>query len=242
MASVRPSLLLVPEFTEIEWTIRPLLEEWATVRSYDPPYDPRPSELSRADVVAAGLSELDALGGEQAFLVADGWAIATAAHIANKRPDAIAGIACGHARLSNRRDGKNPPINPEVYAAMSQLIENDAPSFVRFGIAQVTGGSVDEDQAQRMLERLPIEHMAEGWAAVTADEPFADLLTDLDCPILLAKHEGCLMSTDEGFAEAAARIPRAETIVVTDAPSTSREFARAVRDFCHRVYDNTSSH
>jgi hypothetical protein len=28
---------LVPEFTELTWTIRPLLEEWADVLSYDPP-------------------------------------------------------------------------------------------------------------------------------------------------------------------------------------------------------------
>jgi hypothetical protein len=34
----RPRLLLVPEFTEVEWTqIRPQLDEWADVASYDPP-------------------------------------------------------------------------------------------------------------------------------------------------------------------------------------------------------------
>jgi hypothetical protein len=39
---------------------------------------------------------------------------------------------------------------------MTQPIDNDASSFVRFGIAQITGGSVDEDLAERMLERLPV--------------------------------------------------------------------------------------
>src|SRR6266545_4835367 len=173
---MRPCLLLVPEFTEVEWTIRPLLEEWATVHSYDPPYELRPSELTRQNLVERGLSELDTLGCERGFLVADGWGIAPAAHIADRRRDRIAGFACGHARLSNRRDGPDPPINPEVYAAMTTLIDNDAPSFVRFGIAQVTGGSVDEEQAERMLERIPLDMMVEGWAALTADEPFSEVL------------------------------------------------------------------
>ena len=33
----RPRLLILPEFTELEWTIIPLLEEWAEVASYDAP-------------------------------------------------------------------------------------------------------------------------------------------------------------------------------------------------------------
>jgi hypothetical protein len=90
----------------------------------------------------------------------------------------------------------------------------------------VTGGSVNEDLAERMLERLPVDAMAEGWAAVTADEPFAEVLTGLECPLLFAKHEGCLMSTDEGFDEAAARIPRAETVGATSTRSSRRQPSR----------------
>ena len=30
----------------------------------------------------------------------------------------------------------------------------------------------------------------------------------LDCPLLFAKHEGCLASTDEGFEDVAATFPR----------------------------------
>ena len=33
----RPRLLLVAEFTELEWAIKPELEEWAEVLSFDPP-------------------------------------------------------------------------------------------------------------------------------------------------------------------------------------------------------------
>jgi hypothetical protein len=74
--------------------------------------------------------------------------------------------------------------------------------------------------------------MAEGWAAVTADEPFAEVMTSLDCPLLFAMHEG-YQSTDEGFDEAIARIPQAETVVVTEAPPTSeRSPKRCVRSAC----------
>jgi len=232
---VRPCLLLVPEFTEIEWTIRPLLERWATVHSFDPPGvgdEPPGRQLSRDDVITRGVAALDAIEANRVFLVADGWAIASAAHIAVDRRAVVAGMALGHARLSHRRDGERAPLNGEIFAAMSQLIESDAAAFVRYGIAQVTRGSVDEEQAERMLQRLPTEHMAESWRALTADEPFGDLLAPLDCPMLLAKHEGCLMSTDEGFEDAAARLPEASTVVVPDGPTASPAFAQALRDFC----------
>jgi hypothetical protein len=238
MRGVRPCVLLVPEFTEVEWTIRPLLEEWATVRSFDPPGigdEPRASNPSREGIVRRGLEEFDRFEGEQTFVIADGWGIATAARIAEARPNALAGLVLGHARLSNRHQGEDAPIRPEVYAAMTQLIETDAPSFVRFGIAQVTRGSVDEDLAERMLERIPTDYMADGWATLTADEAFGDLLASLDVPVLLAKHEACLMSSDEGFDAAVARLPAAETIAVLDPPASSAEFAAAVREFCLRI-------
>jgi pimeloyl-ACP methyl ester carboxylesterase len=174
---MKPCLLLVPEFTEVEWRIRPELQRWATVRSFDPPgvgAEPPSKRFSREAVVRRGLDELDAWAIERVFVVADGWGIPTAAGIVAERPDLVAGMALGHARLSNRRDGDDAPINAEIYAAMSHLIQTDTPSFVRFGIAQVTGGSVDEAHAQEMLARLPTDSMEQGWAALTADDPFAD--------------------------------------------------------------------
>ena len=90
---------------------------------------------------------------------------------------------------------------------MSRLIETDVPSFVRFAIAPVTGGSVDDDHAQAMLARLPTDAIAQGWATLTANNPFADLLSGLT-------------------------FPHAETIAVTDTPTTSAEFVDALRDFC----------
>ena len=33
----RPRILLVPHFSELDWRIKPLLEEWAQVASFDAP-------------------------------------------------------------------------------------------------------------------------------------------------------------------------------------------------------------
>ena len=33
----KPHLFLAPMWTDLEWTIRPLLERWADVGTYDPP-------------------------------------------------------------------------------------------------------------------------------------------------------------------------------------------------------------
>ena len=54
-------------------------------------------------------------------------------------------------------------------------------------------------------------------------------LSRLDGPVLFAQHEGCLASTDEGLADAAATLPRRALVSATDAPLTSFEFAEALR-------------
>src|SRR6266498_2299679 len=132
----RPRLLLVSEFTELEWAIKPLLEEWADVVSFDLPGiggEPLPAgvsdvgELTRQAVVERGLAQLDEAGWESFVLVAEGWGISTAVGIAARRRDAVTGIALGHARLSSAREGERAPINAEVYEAFTQLIKRDAP-------------------------------------------------------------------------------------------------------------------
>jgi hypothetical protein len=246
----RPRLLLVSEFTELEWAIKPLLEEWADVVSFDLPGigdEPLPAgvsdvgELTRQAVVERGLAKLDEAGWKSFVLVADGWGIATAVGIATSRRNAVAAMALGHARLSSAREDERAPINAEVYEAFTQLIKQDAPSFVRYGIAQVTKGGVDEERAQQIIDRIPTDFMIDGWAALTADEPFGEELLGLECPLLLAKHEGCLMSRDEGFEDAVAALPHAETTVFDDPPAASPGFAEALRGFCGRHWSAASS-
>jgi pimeloyl-ACP methyl ester carboxylesterase len=235
-----PRLLLVPEFTELEWeAIRPRLEEWAEVASFDPPGvgdEPRTEKLDRAAIVERGLKELDRLGWDACYVATDSWGIATAVRLAHARPHAVIGMALGHAKLSYRREGERAPINGPIFDAMADLIRTDHVAFIRHGIVQATGGSVREDLAERMIERVPHDLLLSGWEVITReDAEFGGLLRQVDCPLLLAKHVGCLGSTEEGFEDAAAAFPQARTVAVEDAPLTSEKFADAIRDFCEQT-------
>jgi pimeloyl-ACP methyl ester carboxylesterase len=232
----RPRLLLVPEWTEIEWAIRPLLEQWAEIASFDIPgvgEEPPADHLDRRAVADRGLREIDRRAWDSCFIVADGWGIASALLIATAKPEAVRGLALGHMKLSYRREGERAPLNKEVYAALTHLVETDHEEFLRHGITQATGGSIDEERAARMVERFPREMIKPGWEAITRDDTdIAGLLSQLDCPLLFAQHKGCLGSTAEGFEDAAAAFPQAKTISVPDAPLASPEFAEALREFC----------
>jgi hypothetical protein len=246
---MRPQLLLLSEFTELEWAIKPELEEWAEVLSFDPPgigAEPLPpgltdvNQLTREIIATRGLEKLAEAGWERFFMVADGWAIADAVRIAVSRRHAVVGMVLGHAKVSFSREGQRSPINTDVYATFTQLVKQDAPGFVRYGIAQVTRGGIDEERAERIIERLPSEFMVDGWTALTADVSFEEELRELDRPLLLAKHEGCLMSTDEGFEDAVAALPGAETASFDDPPGSSPAFADELRRFCERHWSASS--
>jgi pimeloyl-ACP methyl ester carboxylesterase len=242
----RPRLLLVPEFTEVEWgSIRPQLEKWAEVASYDPPGvgdEPESETFDRAAIVQRGLEELDRRGWEHCFVASDSWGIASAVQLAVVRPGSVDGLALGHAKLSFKREGPRAPLNAGVFTALTELVEKDHEEFLRHGAVQATGGSIDEAQAERMIKRFPRELMQRGWEMITRDDvEIGELLARLDCPLLFAKHEGCLGSTDEGFEDAAAAFPQAETIAVTDAPLTSQAFAEALREFSERIASSRSS-
>ena len=233
----RPRLLLVPEFTEVEWTkIRPKLEEWADVASYDPPGvgDEPPSDtFDREAIVRRGLDEIDRRGWERCFVASDSWGIASAVMLAASRPEAVDGLALGHAKLSFRRDGPRAPLNAGVIEAMTELVNTDHEQFLRHGVVQATGGSLSEQVAEQMISRFPRELMQRGWEMITRDDvDLGELLDKLDCPLLFGKHDGCLASTEEGFEDAIAAFPRAQTFVTDAAPLTSEEFAAALRRFC----------
>jgi pimeloyl-ACP methyl ester carboxylesterase len=236
----RPRLLLVPEFTELEWdTIRPRLETWANVASFDPPgvgHEPRAEKLDHEVIADRGLEELDRLGWDSCFIATDSWGIPSAVRLALARPNAVLGMALGHAKLSHRRDGERAPVNGGVYDALTELIRTDHEAFIRHGIAQATGGSVSEDLATRMIKRFPHDLLVSGWEAITRDDvEIGELLGQIECPLLFAKHVGCLGSTEEGFKDAVAAFPQARTVAVEDAPLSSEKFADALRGFCLEV-------
>jgi hypothetical protein len=240
VTAMRPRLLLVPLLTELEWLIRPQLEEWAEVASFDIPgvgSEPPVEPLDRQAIVDRALVELDRRRWDSYILVCDGSALPTGLNIAHSRPEAVEAMALGHARLCNRMDGERPTYNREVAVAFGQLAESNYKDFVRYGLTQVTHGSIGDELAERMLERVPIETGRAVWRMNLFDaEPFDPILRELDVPLLFAKHEGCLAATEEGFAEAVAAFRGARAVSVPQAPCVSDEFAVVLREFCDELH------
>ncbi len=232
----RPRLLLVPLVTELEWVIRPQLEEWAEVATFDLPgvgSEPPVDRLDREAIVKRSLLEVDRRGWDSYVLVADAPVLPTAVRIADSRPEAVEAMALGHACLVHRMDGERPTVNREVMEAFAQLAQNDYGNFVRYGLTQVTQGSIGDELAARILERVPIELGRAVWEMNIRDsEPFECVIREVEAPLLFAKHQGCLGHTGEGFEDAVAAFPEARTVAVQDAPSVSLEFAEALRQFC----------
>jgi hypothetical protein len=249
----KPHLLLVPSFTELEWGIRPRLEEWADVATCDVPGVGRetlPEDL-RADVGRTAellpawrqaaaerlLEEADRGSWDRFIVVTDSRGTPTAAAIAKRRYDAVQGLAIGHAALSASTEGDRPPERAGIWDAVAQLARQGNEAFVRYGIAQATRGGIDEETAQQMIERFPDMELVSAMIEALArnPEPVGDDLRELDVPLLFAKHEGCLGSTDEGFEDIAAAFPEAETVICPEACSSSPAFAGAIRRFCQEI-------
>jgi hypothetical protein len=232
----RPRLLLVPLITELEWLIRPQLEEWAEVATFDVPGvgdEPAVEPLDRKAVIDRALLELDRRDWDSYFLVCDGSALPTGVRVAHARPNTVEAMALGHARLANRLEGERPTVNKEVMEAFAQLTESNFPDFIRYGLTQVTHGSIGDELAARMLERVPLDVGRAVWEMNLRDpEPFEHLIREVDVPLLLAKHEGCIGSTEEGFEDAVAAFPQARVVSAPEAPSVSTAFADALREFC----------
>jgi hypothetical protein len=249
---VQPRLLLVPSFTELEWGIRPSLGQWAEVATFDAPgigdtEIPFEAELEnvgtellsrwREATAQVGLDAVDRRGWERFVVVTDSWGAQTAVRIAGMRRDAVLGLAMGHAALSHSTEGERAPERTGVLAAMVQLARQGNDAFVRYGIAQMTRGGIDEDTAQKMVERFPDMELVTATLEAIGEEPepIGDELRELDVPLLLAKHDGCLGSTDEGFEDIVAAFPEAETVICPEMCASSPAFAEALRQFCGRL-------
>lgn len=250
-AAPRPCILLVPGFTELEWAIKSTLEQWAEVASYDPPGvgdEPLAAEIRenldrphaitgwREATAERGLVEVDAHDWSRFFVVADGFAAAPAVRLATMRPDAVLGIALGHAALSNDMDGERPTTSRAVWEAMGQLLHEDYAAFITHGIAQMTAGTTSEERAAEMVERFPLELAAPLWGRLAEErEPIGDDLRALAKPLLFAQHRGCLVRTEEGFADIVAAFPDAAVLVIDDDPARSDAFAASLQEFCAKV-------
>jgi hypothetical protein len=235
----RPRLLVIPLVTELEWVTKPQLEEWADVATFDVPGvgdEPPVEPLDQAAIANRALQELECRGWDTYVLVADGAALSTAARVARARPEAVSAMALGHACLEHRTEGERPTINRDVMEAFRQLARTDYGNFVRYGLTQVTHGSIGDELAERMLERVPVDIGRAVWEMSLSDsESIEPVLREVNVPLLFAKHAGCLGHTDEGFEDAVAAFPEARLVSVGESPCVSSEFATALRSFCEEV-------
>ena len=180
-----------------------------------------------------GLDEVERLGWESFSLVTDSHGSPTAVRIAQKRPDAVVGLAIGHAALSHGTEGDRAPVRAGIWEAMAQLASQGSEPLARHGIAQMTRGGVSEDVAQQIVERFPDARLVALLVEALGQEPepVGDELAELALPMLLAKHEGCLGRTDEGFEDIAAAFPAAQTVICPETCTSSSTFAEALREF-----------
>jgi hypothetical protein len=191
----------------------------------------------REVAVEIGLDAVDARGWERFIVVTDSWGAPTAVRIAGHRRGAVVGLAMGHAALSHSTKGERAPERAGILDAMIQLARQGSEAFVRYGIAQMTRGGIDEDTAQKMVERFPDMELVTATLEALGEEPepIGDELRDLHVPLLLAKHEGCLGSTDEGFEDIVEAFPQAQTVICPEMCASSPTFAEALRGFCARL-------
>lgn len=250
-----PRLLLVSSFTELEWGIRASLEEWAEVAAFDMPgigREPlpaiveidsmRPAELLsrwRDAAVERGLAEVDGRRWDRFVLVTDSHGSPTAVRLAQRRRASILGLAIGHASLSHGSEGDRAPMRGAIWEAMGQLARRGGEAFARHGIAQMTRGGLSEELAQEMTKRFPNAELVTAMIDALGQEaePIGDDLAALGLPLLLAKHEGCLGRTDEGFEDIVAAFPDARTVICPETCSSSPTFAESLRAFCMELPD-----
>lgn len=234
----RPRLLLVPQVCALDWPIASQLAEWAEVATYDVPGvgdEPAAGEIGREAIARRGLEELDRRGWERSVLVADEFGVPTALLIARLRPDAVAAVALGHACVSHDIEGDRPAVNGAVLQLLVQLAQTDHRTWARH-LTQVTQGAYDDELVESYLARVPPNMAARlGRVMQSSDRSMRQTLDDLadrEVPMLFARHEGCLMFTAEGYADAVAAYPTAHGVVTPEKPSASPAFAKALRTFC----------
>ena len=226
----------MPTVTEVEWRIRPRLEEWADVASFDAPGigDEPGTEFTAAAIVDRGLAEVDARGWKRFVAVGDEIGAAQAIRLAGRRPDAVEAIALGHPALSLRSAGDRSPLNGDVVKALVQMARTDYRSYVR-ALSQLTQNAYDDELADLYMERVrpeTIESYMEALFEPESQEDLEPILRSLEVPKLLVEHRGCLMWTREGFEDITAAFPDARTATMELKPSVNPEFASLLHEFC----------
>jgi hypothetical protein len=241
MQATRPRLLLVPSISELEWAkVRPLLEEWADVASYDLPGFGEEGSAGRLDLdmsISRGVGELERRKWSEAVIVGDQFGSGLAVLVASAWQGRIRGLALGHACLNYRRDGPRPAISVAVADFQLQLARagfRAAEQMFVQGLEVTYGAEV----AARIRARLTPEFMRE-FAEFLLSHEHIDLEPDLRAlgvPLLLVEHRDCPLWTAEGYEDAVAAFPSAQAAQTGDNPASSSEFAAALRAFAETVW------
>ncbi|HEV2980229.1 MAG TPA: hypothetical protein VGX51_02255 [Solirubrobacteraceae bacterium] len=244
----RPRLLLVPQVCALDWQIAPQLAQWADVAAYDAPGvgdEPAASEIDRELIARRGLQELDRRAWERCVLAADEFGVPTALLLARMRPEAIAGVALGHSCLTHDVDGDRPPVNGAVLDLLVAVAQTDHHTWARH-VTQVTQGAYDDEVVEGYIARVPPKIAAQFSRLMQhSDRSMRETLDQLaqrGVPMLFARHDGCLMFTPEGYADAVAAFPTAHSVSSSEKPSASPAFAEALRSFCTALASDERGH
>lgn len=246
--TAQPQILLVPSWSEVQWAIKPQLEEWADVASYDPPgvgAEPAAEGWLPEAVVARGVAEIERRGWDGCIVVGDDFGAVFAALIAAAQRPRVNGLALGHACLEHRLDGPRPTMIPDLLDMGRTLLDVDFGAFIRQDVgvwdsrADYTVESADE-LVEELVKRVPREfalqlmsQLETGIADAGASlEPF---LRELELPLLLAEHEDCVMFTHYGYEDFVEAFPDAATVATPESPCLSATFADALHEFATRV-------
>jgi hypothetical protein len=126
----KPRILLLPEFTELEWKIKPQLEQWAEVASFDAPGvgEESVSQVELDRIASEGgyrhettarraLEEAEGRSWDRFVVVSDSGANPAACLLARRRPDARAAVEAfpGSARVADK---------PSVSADFADLVRD----------------------------------------------------------------------------------------------------------------------
>ena len=228
---MRPRILLFSLIAAAEWPVLAAIEEWADVAVVSGAW------LEDGGGAAAGEEQMRAHDWDTVVVVSDEWSAVKALEFLDQRPEAALGYAFGHACLELRGRGERPTLNPHVLATYEQVLQTDFRTWAR-AITQTTRGDLDDSVVERILTEISHEDVVAMFERLRAreGESFEPVLRAYGGPLLLAWHSECLLWTEEGFHDAAARFPDARTVEVTRKPSASLEFVEALRQFatdCH---------
>ena len=136
-------------------------------------------------------------------------------------------------------------MNPEIVDMSRRLVDIDFRAFIRQDVGiwdprpdhavesadelvEAMTARVPREHAIRLLEELEAGIAEEGGSL----EPF---LRELDLPLLLVRHAGCIVFTPHGFDDAVAAFPDAHTLATHASPCFSSDFGDALRNFAESL-------